>query len=131
MVKLKEVFKNFDADGSGAIEMHELEAVFLSLDIKMDPDGLELILRNYDEDDSGIITFDEFVPMYIEAKDEVQKRAQGMHDRRGIKKGQVVHIRDVESGLSSECRVMDVIVEYEELGGGIPGLPPVRLWRRW
>ena len=129
LAQLKEVFENFDEDGSGAIEMHELAAVFISLELDLDVDNLELIMRNYDEDESGSITLDEFVPMFLEAKEEVQKRVKGLHDRRGIKKGQVVYIRDVESGRCSECRVMDVIVEYEEPVGEIPGLPPVRSWQ--
>ena len=64
--KLRAIFAQFDADGSGSVSLDELSAMVASLQasgvsIDVTPDRLEALIREADADGSGEIEFDEFV----------------------------------------------------------------------
>jgi calcium-binding protein CML len=61
IARLKEVFENFDADGSGSIDAEELGNVFRSMGEEVDPEELKSMIEGVDDDGSGQIEFNEFM----------------------------------------------------------------------
>ena len=62
---LRECFNHFDADGSGAIDVHELGNVFHAFGQELSKEELENMIRDVDVDDSGEIEFEEFLMLMI------------------------------------------------------------------
>ena len=65
MEEMKKVFKQYDADGSGAVGAAELKPLFGAVGISMKPYQIDAIVREYDMDGSGEVDFEEFVVMMI------------------------------------------------------------------
>lgn len=61
MAKYEEIFKRYDADGSGTIEARELGQVMRDLGHEMSPEELDAMVSEIDEDGSGEIDFEEFM----------------------------------------------------------------------
>ena len=59
--KLREIFDDLDADGSGAIGVDELEEPFIALDLASNRDSINDLIKKVDEDGGGEIDFDEFL----------------------------------------------------------------------
>ncbi|CAM9830356.1 unnamed protein product [Chrysoparadoxa australica] len=59
----REAFRNFDKDGNGEIDLHELGVVMRSLGYSPTDKQLKEMLAGVDEDGNGVINFDEFVAM--------------------------------------------------------------------
>jgi len=104
--KMKQLFQEFDLDGSNSIDISELNTAFHTMHVYMAEQELEEILQLVDEDDSGEIDFDEFAYMVS------QIIAMGGDRRRMVKKGQTQR-----SGKSSRPATE---------GGGKPSFPPPR-----
>jgi Ca2+-binding EF-hand superfamily protein len=59
--KLHEVFKHFDTDDSGSIDVTELGNVFQAMGQAMTTDELEALMKQADDDGSGEMEFEEFL----------------------------------------------------------------------
>jgi CRP-like cAMP-binding protein len=59
----KRIFHNFDADGSGSIDVHELRAVMEAMGHSLADAQLEELVEQVDADGSGDISFEEFVQL--------------------------------------------------------------------
>ncbi len=59
--KYEEIFKRYDADGSGTIEAHELGEVMKELGQQLSPAELSKMIDEIDTDGSGEIDFEEFM----------------------------------------------------------------------
>jgi plastin-1 len=57
----REIFKLFDRDGSGTIDIQEMRSVLNELGKKVDNKELEKLMNDLDNDGSGEIDFDEFL----------------------------------------------------------------------
>lgn len=67
--KLREIFDDLDADGSGAIGVDELEEPFIALDLASNRDSINDLISKVDEDGGGEIDFDEFLTIIRHAFD--------------------------------------------------------------
>lgn len=83
---LRECFKHFDTDGSGAIDVQELGNVFQAFGQDLSEQELEDMIRDVDHDGSGEIGFEDFLMLMIHnfgsdesAEQEVQAEFQ-KHD---------------------------------------------------
>jgi hypothetical protein len=59
-VEIRQVFKVFDADGSGSISLKELRMAVRSLGFELDHTRIADLVRSVDFNDSGGIELDEF-----------------------------------------------------------------------
>lgn len=59
--QFRQVFKHFDVDGSGTIDVEELGNVFEAMGQHLSHEELQSVLQQADEDGSGEIDFDEFL----------------------------------------------------------------------
>lgn len=60
-IDISYIFKLFDRDGSGTIDIQEMRAVLNELGKKVDNKELEKLMSDLDNDGSGEIDFDEFL----------------------------------------------------------------------
>ena len=67
--ELRETFESLDKDGSGTLNVDEIERYLAQVDL--DPQNARLIVRVFDEDRDGAISFDEFVK-YLQAMNSIQ-----------------------------------------------------------
>ena len=66
-LKIKQTFDIFDRDGSGSIDVHELDKVLKTLGQKIDESELQDLVTQLDKDGDGQIDFDEFASLSIVA----------------------------------------------------------------
>jgi len=57
----RELFHKFDRDGSGSIDLEELNNMLKTCGMEMARGDLAEIIEEYDEDNNGTIDFEEFV----------------------------------------------------------------------
>lgn len=74
-----EIYRKFDADGSGGIDQNELKVLLDELKIPMTPEELEAVFAELDEDGGGEIEFEEFYNWFVrEADKQRQKQPAGL-----------------------------------------------------
>ena len=64
--ELKEAFRIFDADGSGAISHEEIKHIFTTLGERMTDEEVEEMIKIADRDHDGNIDYNEFVKMLVD-----------------------------------------------------------------
>jgi Ca2+-binding EF-hand superfamily protein len=57
---LKKVFKTFDQNGDGVIEIKEMQTVLLRFGIDLEPDMLKAFFKRYDTKNNGFVNYNEF-----------------------------------------------------------------------
>jgi hypothetical protein len=73
--KMREIFKQFDADGSGSIDESELIYAMRELNMNKTEFQVRTMFRSVDSDNSGELNFQEFMKMMKSAKNEVLMKA--------------------------------------------------------
>lgn len=58
---MRQLFREFDKDGSGAIDRAELDAVFKELGKTMPQKDIDRIIELADKDKSGTLDYEEFM----------------------------------------------------------------------
>ncbi|UJR25306.1 hypothetical protein I4U23_006657 [Adineta vaga] len=58
--ELREVFRVFDKNGGGIIDVADLKMIFEAIDPDMPEDEIEQIISEVDEDGSGTVDYEEF-----------------------------------------------------------------------
>ena len=58
---IRQVWNLFDKDGSGTIEIHELEQVMVEFGLNLTQSEIEQLLKDFDTNDDGEIDYDEFL----------------------------------------------------------------------
>lgn len=119
---LWKAFSIFDADGSGAISIEELEMVMKSLG--QNPSSIELrdLIKEVDVDNSGSIDFEEFKALMIAREGDRQSRlklAFSVFDKDN--NGQITadEMRSVMSQFElTDSELEDIIKEVDEDGDG-------------
>ena len=66
LVQYRELFRKFDRDGSGSIDLEELNDMLKSCGMQMDLADLREIVEEFDEDNNGTIDFEEFVKIFVQ-----------------------------------------------------------------
>ena len=61
IAQLHDVFKHFDSDGSGSIDVDELGEVFRAMGQDLKKEELQQLMDQVDDDGSGEMEFDEFL----------------------------------------------------------------------
>ena len=64
--ELKDAFRIFDADGSGAISHEEIKHIFTTLGERMTDEEVEEMIKIADRDHDGNIDYNEFVKMLVD-----------------------------------------------------------------
>ncbi len=64
--KLRELFELADQDGSGFLNVEELEAVFKSLDVSLSAFQMQVLLSEADGNGDGVIAYEEFLPIAMD-----------------------------------------------------------------
>eukprot|EP01064_Diplonema_japonicum_P006897 TRINITY_DN14715_c0_g1_i4.p1 TRINITY_DN14715_c0_g1~~TRINITY_DN14715_c0_g1_i4.p1 ORF type:complete len:604 (+),score=78.12 TRINITY_DN14715_c0_g1_i4:64-1875(+) len=72
--KFHQIFQQFDADGNGHIDEHELHSIMLRLGRDLEEGEAKKLIEMVDTDGSGVIYFDEFMRMLEMQIDEQKKR---------------------------------------------------------
>ena len=67
--RCKETFKLADADGSGSIDIEELQNAFVQLDLDLTREETEALIEQYDVDGGGELDEDEFIQLTRDAKE--------------------------------------------------------------
>mmetsp|Transcript_107533 Transcript_107533/g.195599 ORF Transcript_107533/g.195599 Transcript_107533/m.195599 type:complete len:399 (+) Transcript_107533:115-1311(+) len=80
--EMKEIFKIFDADGSGAIDPKEIREQMISLGFQVDNTTIYQLISDLDSDGSQKIEFGEFLGVL---KDQLQIHSSEFHTRQNIK----------------------------------------------
>lgn len=57
--KLRDIFNEFDTDGSGSVDADELESIIASLEMDISAAQVAVILQEADTDGSGVVEFNE------------------------------------------------------------------------
>jgi Ca2+-binding EF-hand superfamily protein len=65
---MRMIFNRHDIDGSGEIEMHEVESILAENGLTFDQEELESVFARFDVDNSGTLDFSEFVEMMADLK---------------------------------------------------------------
>ena len=63
---ITECFKQFDIDGNGKIDRHELTQIIKKTEDDILPTEIDTLLESYDVNLNGVIDFDEFIKIYHE-----------------------------------------------------------------
>ena len=75
--QLNEIFKKFDADGSGQVDTEEISAMLSSLGMLVQPSIVKQMMTEADTDKSGEIDFEEFFTVMKKKRNNInldQKR---------------------------------------------------------
>jgi len=126
MVELQEIFKMFDKDSSGSIDVHELETMVNSLGINASNDELLEMIAEADIDKSGTIEFDEFKTLigphfqkekppedFIEAFKFFDKDGDGY-----ISRSELRTIMNTVDGTLAESDIEEMVREADVNGDG-------------
>jgi calcium-binding protein CML len=105
--EIKELFDQFDADGSGTISVQELRQAFAGMGIN-DNAFLYSILSEFDKDKSGFLDLDEFVNMMVgsnqdsDSRDDIRKVYSMIVGDDGQRYGkiQLQHLRKIAKELN-------------------------------
>jgi Ca2+-binding EF-hand superfamily protein len=119
--EIKELFDQFDTDGSGTITVQELKAAFQGMGIN-DSQFLYSILNEFDKDRSGYLDLDEFVNLMVGSNQDSDSREDirkvysmivGDELNRGVNsKIQLQHLRKIAKELNehmSDEELLDMI----------------------
>lgn len=71
---LKKIFKQFDSDGSGNIDVGELKDAMRMLGVKVSANAAQKILSKIDKDGSGTIEYDEFHEFFSKIRDPAEMK---------------------------------------------------------
>jgi len=71
---IHEVFRKFDADGSGAIDIDELRVLLKELNVPMKDKEIEDLMSELDADGGGGIEFEEFYTWFVNEADKQRKK---------------------------------------------------------
>lgn len=63
--RYEELFKRFDIDDSGLIDLGELKEMMQAVGQEVPMDDLRKLFEEFDEDDSGGIDFEEFIQIFV------------------------------------------------------------------
>ena len=63
--EVRQAFNEFDADGSGEIDKHELQALSKRLGAPLSDEELDTALKDLDLNGDGVIDFEEFCRWYF------------------------------------------------------------------
>lgn len=63
--RYEELFKRFDLDDSGLIDLGELKEMLQAVGQEVPMDDLRKLFEEFDEDDSGGIDFEEFIQIFV------------------------------------------------------------------
>lgn len=126
IARLKEVFDEFDADGSGSIDAGELRNVFLSMGQEASVEEMSQMIAGVDDDDSGEIEFNEFMVLMCsnfgsrsfeedmrEAFEMLDPDISGKVDVATLKK----MMTEVTGGLLTDQEVSDIVAAID--GGSL------------
>jgi hypothetical protein len=75
--KMFELFQEADEDGSGLIDLEEMNLLLAKCEVDMDPGDMEKLFSKYDDDGSGEISFKEFFMMIKELLDVASSLLDG------------------------------------------------------
>lgn len=67
--RVKAIFKQMDADGSGSIDVDELTDAMLLLGVKCTKNSAKKVLAVIDKDKNGTIEWDEFYSCFVKVRD--------------------------------------------------------------
>ena len=62
---LRNIFREFDANGNGVLSSDELQALLVRLQISVERKYLSALLKKFDNNNNGVIEFEEFVNFVI------------------------------------------------------------------
>ena len=62
---LRNIFREFDANGNGVLAADELQALLVRLQMSVERRFLSALLKKFDRNGNGVIEFDEFVDFVI------------------------------------------------------------------
>ena len=107
--RAREVFSQFDVNGSGTITSNELANMLRVLDIDATDEDADALFRYLDEDGDDEIGFDEFLPWYSQAADaamEVAKNFQSLLvGRRTVEKFDQTPVSDDVLRRAVQCAI--------------------------
>mmetsp|Transcript_10154 Transcript_10154/g.17456 ORF Transcript_10154/g.17456 Transcript_10154/m.17456 type:complete len:779 (+) Transcript_10154:151-2487(+) len=84
--ELEECFSMIDADGSGAIDVEEMQEAFNFLGMNMSIKAVEKLFDEVDEDGSGEIEFEEFVEVMTMVEVDAADKPEGEEPAEGAEK---------------------------------------------
>ena len=82
-----EVFRKFDADGGGTLDMEELSALLDDLKVSMTEDELVELFEELDEDGEGGIDFEEFYVWFTTQADKQRKKNMAGYVMNAVSQG--------------------------------------------
>lgn len=89
--EVAEVWRQYDADRNGTLEMHEMKELLLDIGIEMADDELQKFFEDIDTDHSGTISQEEFAKAFerpqlagLQMIAEVRRKAQQMRTQNGL-----------------------------------------------
>ncbi|KAL5247756.1 hypothetical protein ACHWQZ_G019593 [Mnemiopsis leidyi] len=126
LAELKDIFRMFDKDNSGSIDVNELESMVSSLGISATKEDLNDMIAEADIDKSGTIEFDEFKTLigphfqkekppedYIDAFNFFDKDGDGF-----ISRSELRNIMNTVDSKLAESDIEDMIKEADINGDG-------------
>ena len=95
-VKCKEVFKRYDANNSGEMDVRELQQLVWSLGLQMDREAINNAMLDLDKNRNGTISFDEFWAWWhgLFKNGATQKAGPRSGVRRGSRSGVLDDLKD-------------------------------------
>eukprot|EP00937_MAST-01D_sp_MAST-1D-sp2_P004446 g4446.t1 len=109
----RDVFDDFDLDGSGGIDTHELRLVMEKLGEPVTEERLAELIAEVDEDRSGTIEFPEFLTVV----DQIRKGAEDTGMMKVVKMAQSFHSNRAKEAMQRRITRIDSLREvYKEAG---------------
>jgi nitroreductase len=107
--RAREVFSQFDANGSGTISSGELADMLRVLDIEATDEESDALFKYLDEDGDDEVCFDEFFPWYSQAADTAKEVATSFQSllvgRRTVEKFDQTAVSDDVLKRAVECAI--------------------------
>jgi Ca2+-binding EF-hand superfamily protein len=142
-MKMKEVFRIFDTDGSGDIDVDELEEAFSAMGHNFTKEECYQLIMEADDDNSGVVEFEEFVGLIAIAQQKTKDREmeilQSMNNsQKNTRRKSVAYLRNEnENKTSSEHDQVDdsqkgkTWTKENTTGGGkgAPFIEPLHSWK--
>lgn len=114
----REIFKLFDRDGSGTIDIQEMRSVLNELGKKVDNKELEKLMNDLDNDGSGEIDFEEFLKgmerldQLTAAPDVFQTQEEDPTNKLESIQEDIKELKKQNRALQTKCQVYENEVNY-------------------
>lgn len=114
-----EVFRKYDSDGSGNIDMDELRVLLTELNVPMKDEELRELMSELDADNEGGIDFEEFYTWFVNAADAQRSKNRWSYFKSAAKGGVFNGFKRLILEVEARNLLIDVAVSKAKHGARV------------